>query len=301
MMEQHLIIDWTNHFSELQIRLTKLLGSLVVEKVISMEAFSTLGRLMRMRDFYHVNVDDFRGANNFTIYLITDPNPVYDYRGTTKGHRLVNTTMFDLKQTLRAQAGGGCSIHTTDNIQETQENLRALGLYHLYDRTEFKSLKKVFDALNKGGINYVVLRNYQGYPTLPAEEHPDVDILTDDYYAVKRIIDGDNPFRPSYEDGGYRVHNYVKVGGDDVGFDIRHIGDNYYDTDFENRILRNRIRHKNFWIPCDHDHYFALLYHDLVHKGRKRDIGWEPLDEWVYKNAYQYVKPNDTSVGYHRE
>ena len=59
----------------------------------------------------------------FNLYIIKDLNPVYDYRKTSKGNRLVNIHMFDTKQSLRKVAGG-YNIHATDNIQETKDNLK---------------------------------------------------------------------------------------------------------------------------------------------------------------------------------
>lgn len=303
-MEQHLIIDWVNYFDDgfaivdWQDMFTPDYSPLRIKQTIPVQAYLRVERLMRMRDFYNTHVNDFRGAKDFTVYIVTDENPTYDLRDTSKGWRSVNTKMFDLKQALRKVTGGGCRIHTTDNIQETKDNLRALGLFQHYDRREFRSLKNVFDALNKGGINYVVLRNYEKFPAL-IEEHPDVDLLTDDYYAVKRIIDGDNPFKPSFEDGGYRIHNYVSIGGRDIGFDIRYVGDNYYDAEFEKHILQNKVKCKNFWIPDEDGHELALQYHNMVHKGV--GVDWRFLDVCMELTGFKYVEPNDKSVGYHRE
>ena len=99
-----------------------------------------------MSKFYNMAVDDFRGETTFNIYLLNDYNPIYKLRKTSKGKRLVNTKLFDLKKTLR---NNDYSIHGTDNIQETKDNLVVLNLFDkYYKQKKFNSLSEVFDVLN---------------------------------------------------------------------------------------------------------------------------------------------------------
>ena len=86
-----------------------------------------------MSRFYNVPVDDSRGETKFNIFFVLDRNPTYAQRKTSRGVRSVNTTMFDLKQKLRAHnRSGGLVVHATDNIYETRDNLQALRIPYNY-------------------------------------------------------------------------------------------------------------------------------------------------------------------------
>ena len=134
---------------------------------------------------------DFRGSSAFVLYLITDSCPEYQWRATVRGLRIVNTNMFELKQKVREMIPNRLSIHCTDNIQETKDNLRALGLDRFYEHRAFPNLSMALQALNQAtqhGFYYVVMRNFESYPDkVTIDEHLDVDILCSDYFAAKRI------------------------------------------------------------------------------------------------------------------
>ena len=172
-----------------------------------------------------MKIDDFRGIQEFNMYFIYDMDPSYDFRPSSKGNRMVNVAMFDLKKSLRKSMGGGFNIHATDNIQECKHNIKALGLHHEYQHRHVDSLRRVFDVLNFSESKYLVLRNFEKMPgdMVVDPNHLDVDLLVDDYYEVKRILDGDSPqhfWSVSYENGEYRVVNTVSIGGHGVNFDV---------------------------------------------------------------------------------
>lgn len=136
--EMHLLIDWTCHFDNLNKRFPRCLR--VIDK-IKMDKLKNKSEIISK--FYKTKVDDFRGATEFNVYIIRDTSPNYDYRKTSKGLRKVNTNVFDLKKTLR-KITGGYKIHATDNIQETKENLKVLGLFDkYYEQTKFDTLQDV--------------------------------------------------------------------------------------------------------------------------------------------------------------
>ena len=151
-------------------------------------------------------------------------------------------------------------IHATDNIQETKDNQRALGQPEEYKQRQFDTLRQVFDVLNFSGIPYVILRNFEKMPDEVNVDpnHLDVDILVNDYYALKRIVDGDSPqefFRDHCENGFYRVVNYVLVGGKRISFDVRSIGDNYLDEKWQKDILERRVEFRSgIYVPSEEDH-----------------------------------------------
>ena|SRR5690606_32021842 len=135
--EKHLIIDWTIFFSEKEIidEISHFDNLFLYEKII-IPPLKEKEKILS--DFYNMPVNDFRGENEFIIYVIHDKNPIYDYRDTSKGLRLVNYKMFDLKQVLRKKTGG-FKVHATDNIQETKNNLLSLGLFDkYYSQKKFK-------------------------------------------------------------------------------------------------------------------------------------------------------------------
>jgi hypothetical protein len=315
MTETHLIIDWKNYFIYIDDYITKPL------RLITKQTIKKLNNKRKtMSEFYGVNVDDFRGEIDFTLYILEDTNPIYDYRKTTKGKRKVNINIFDLKIRLRNITGGGCKIHATDNIQETKDNLKTLNLFHqYYKQKKFKSLNDVFDELNKSPeLKWVVLRNFKDMPDkINIDNHLDVDVLVNDYYLIKRILDGTSATPNRYDDGKNRILNHVIIDNKNVLFDFRYLGDNYYDVDFQTKILNTRIQHKHgFYIPNDEMHLYSLIYHSIIHKPSisktyteifkqygisNSDLNKKSLksilDTFMTKNNYKYYKP-EPSVGY---
>ncbi len=304
--EQHLVIDWIRAFSYLDMEDEIDAAGLEITHSFALEPYPHESKLGVMLNFYHQSVDDFRGAHHFIVYLVNDPEPIYEERHTSKGFRFVNSKMFDLKQKLRGMIEGTFSIHTTDNIQETRDNLRALGLYKHYNRKEFENLDEVFDCLNNE-IEYVVLRNFENYPDMGE----DVDLLCRDYFGAKRILDGDSVMPTHrYEDGGYRILNNVLVGGKEMWFDLRHVGDDYYCEEWEEEILQSRVKMYPFYTPDETNHLFSLMYHILVHKDStdpkydekagitNRDTMKHELNYFLKDRKYQYVIPSDKSVGH---
>jgi hypothetical protein len=165
-VEQHIVVDWTSHFSEEEIGtiLDQDYPTLRIREILRRPRYEDdQERVATFSRFYGVNVDDFRGQTDHLIYLIDDHQPTYELRTSSKGRRLVNAAMFDLKAQLRhaiAKAGAedkNFLVHSTDNIQETKDNLKALGLDDLYTARTFADLRQVFGALNAvDELQYVV-------------------------------------------------------------------------------------------------------------------------------------------------
>lgn len=75
------------------------------------------------------------------------------------------------------------------------------------------------------------MRNFEGMPEkITIDAHLDIDLLVSDYYLAERILDGSSATQQRFDDGGYRILNYVNIGNEKVMFDLRSVGDNYYDT-----------------------------------------------------------------------
>ena len=327
-VEQHFMVDWTLHYTEENIReVIKSWPNLLIRKMVQHPKFTNNEeRISTFSNFYNIHVDDFRGITPFNMYFIYDLKPEYGLRLSTKGQRLVNVAMFDLKKELRTTMGGGFYIHATDNIQETKENQVALGQPEEYQKREFDSLRRVFDVLNFSGIEYVVLRNFEKIPDEVKVDpnHLDVDLLVSDYYEAKRLLDGDCPpstWSTSYENGHYRVVNKVIIEGKQVDFDLRHAGDNYLDNQWQLDILKHRVKlDSGIYVPSEEDHLYSIIYHAIIQKPRISDtyvnvmtfLGKftdaqardkkflrERLDSFMESRGYKMVPPLDISVGYY--
>jgi hypothetical protein len=224
------------------------------------------------------------------------------------------------------------SIHCTDNIKETKDNLWALGLDRFYEQRAFPNLSMALQALNQAtqhGFYYVVMRNFESCPDkVTIDEHFDVDILCSDYFAAKRILDVDAGValnhHTMYENGGYTVLNYVQIGGQRVLFDLRFVGDNYYDIELQKAMLGMRVLHpQQFFIPHQTVWLYSILYHALVHKKHisttylehfksaglithiesgdnadQRAVLFSHLSDFMSANGFTYVTPHDKSVGF---
>ena len=310
--ELHVLIDWTCYFSELE---NKITNSLELVKKIQLKKMKQKTKIISK--FYNVPVDDFRGQTDFNVYIIKDVNPIYDNRETSKGTRKVNVHMFDLKKSLR-KITGGYKIHATDNIQETKDNLKVLGLFdEHYTEKKFNSLRDVFYELNQHPkLKWVITHNFENFV-----DGDDIDFLTDDYFYFMRILDTIEKPKGgkfnSVSDGGTSVRNYIKVGTKDIPIDIRYLGDNYYDKKLQQDMLDTRIKHPNdFYIPNNEIHLYSLIYHAIIHKPKishtyvkifkhyglieseinRKDLKIK-LDTFMKDNGYTYCKP-ERSVGY---
>ena len=318
--ELHLLIDWTCYFPRLEDKIT---GGLQLIKKIKMTKLKEKKKIIS--SFYNIPVDDFRGNTDFNLYIIKDIKPIYDYRETSKGNRKVNINLFDLKKSLR-KITGGYKIHATDNIQETKDNLKCLNLYNkYYKKKTFDTLQDVFRELNKHPqLKWVVMRNFEDMPNnITIDEHLDVDLLVNDYYLVKSILDGSSANyggankKNRYEDGKNRILNFVNINNKNVLFDFRSVGDNYYHKKLQQNMLNTRIKHPNgFYIPNKEMHLHSLIYHAIIHKPKisstylkvfkqyglkdsemNKKCLKNKLDTWMLRNSYTYCKP-EPSVGY---
>ena len=326
-LEQHFMVDWTRHYTEQHIRkkIKEISPNLSIRKMVEHPAFTDNKERVRVfSKFYHTKVDDLRGKTPFNMYFLYDHKPNYDFRPTSKGERIVNTAMLDLKRALRNEMGGGFKIHTTDNIQETRENMEALEMPHEYHQRQFDTLRRIFDVLNFSGLEYVVLRNFEKMPDEVKVDpnHLDVDLLVSNYYEAKRLLDGINPdniWTTSYENGKHRVVNSVVLDGKLVNFDIRYTGDNYLDKKWQLDILKNRVRLRQMFVPSKADHLHSLIYHAIIQKKEISDtyvkmfqeLGnyteaqsydkkflRQKLDTFMDGRGYKMVKPKDDTVGY---
>jgi hypothetical protein len=271
------------------------------------------------------------GKGRFSLIIVLDNRPCYMERLTSKGAKIVNTRMYDAKSRYRDWTGGGHKIHATNDPAETMHDLYLLlgvsydNYFELFNSgkiafksekyinknligcAQWPSLTELFNALNHANIEYVVLRNFDGMPeNYYSESHGDIDLLVNcDPKEVAFVINASPVFKQKY-----RVHYKVNIDNESIRFDIRHVGDNYYDKHWEKTILKNRIFKGSFFIPCTEDLKYSLLYHALIHKkniandynlklskmGFTLDNYKDDLQKFMEIKGYEIVEPKDLSV-----
>lgn len=279
------------------------------------------------------------GRGPFTLIIVEDKKPIYRSR-QTRGNRteIVNTNMFDSKTIYRKWTKKETNIpdliHATNTVKESNRDLTLLlganmNQYipkadtlnwkgdieklslDIVGSTGWENLESLLKVLNATST-YVVLRNFEDIPhKYISKEHGDIDLLVDNYDDACSIINA----KP-LTDLPYRVLNHVDINGILTPFDLRHVGDNYYDINWEADILDTRVLDANgFFKPNPEHHFYSLMYHAYIQKSviapdykiklncLANHIGVESIDKslldtFMVHNNYSYIKPIDKSVKY---
>ncbi len=276
------------------------------------------------------------GTDTFCCIIVKDIKPIYEIRDTSKGTRVVNIRLYDAKQLYRTWTKGGHKIHATDNIKETKSQLALLfgkdyNEYLLQDTfvknvieynndlmgaNGWDNFDELFDILNLTS-NYIVLRNFDNLEEQLTTKHPDVDLLTENKNLTKDILNAVETTNKSY-----RVQHSVKINNKEINFDIRYVGDNYYDKNWELDLLKTKVKHeKGFYVPDELNLFYSLIYHSLIHKqyisedyikqfltfSKKLNLGFKFHDlidsslldlllSYIHEHNYDIVEPYDLSV-----
>jgi hypothetical protein len=292
-------------------------------------------RLTWLKFFYQVSRlrGSPKGKKPFCALVVLSRTPHYAPRRRvfSRETRIVNTEVFDLKCALRAGREG--YLHSSDNQEEARTNLRYLSydesslpyLYLARQRPRFSTVKDVFQALNNlQGMEYVLLRT----PSGKSARTEDYDILVSDYFACKRALGGfaykgssNKIFRnvgQPVDNGGGKVAHYVSVGDRNVSFDIRYVGDGYYPSRWQRRMLRDRVFRDGVYVCSPADDFFARVYHALLHKiemprkyadefsAKLRPVGQDRLEDhlrqlivqFLSMHNYEPTRPKDITIPY---
>ena len=267
------------------------------------------------------------GNGPFVLLILEDNNPIYNYRPTSHGKLKVNVNFFDSKEMYRKFAGQH-RIHATNDLNEFKHDLMLLLGLNIadfekkYNKSEklvtikkdiigysgWKDLKEIFYVLNET-TDYVVLRNYEYLPKkYELGEHSDIDILCRSQENIIKILKG-----TQYYKNKKRAKYKIRVNNSYINFDLRYVGDNYYDPKWEDAILNNKEIYNEFYIPSKNDHNYSLIYHALIHKKRIANDYREKLNinnqddqknrflelkKFMDENDYKFVYPKDYSVFY---
>jgi hypothetical protein len=252
----------------------------------------------------------------------------------------------DASRQFRAGIGTAASVHASSGTAATRDLMLLLGVdppthlagHEAWDgRIEevsrdlagargWTSARELFHVLNHT-VRYLVLRNFEEMPeSLHVDAHADVDVLTDDYPELARVLNARRHVRCIPRWGG---PHWVRIAGTEVWFDLRFVGDGYYDPTWARALLDRRVRHANgFFTPSDEDYFESLAYHAVVHKrmfapdyGQRlaamaRAAGrpeadaaalHDParvkteVDAILARRGYRYCRPRDVNVFYNFE
>lgn len=280
------------------------------------------------------------GMGPFLLVVFEDSTPSMVYEQTSDGKSYVNARVFNKKKEYRELTGGGHLVHTSNNPQETDRDLSLLLGFGAEDFLRingngeekhfelrrncsgvdgYDSLSSFFYTLNHT-INYCVLRNFDCLPDHFFEDgHEDIDLLVDNLTHMVQLTSA-KPISRKKD----RVDYSIRIGGEDIPFDLRHFNDNYYDTAWERKILEHRrLERDAFYVPGEEDLYYSLLYHVYVQKrqikldyllklqrfGEKTGVVFThdiptvfcQLDAFMQKHGYEYIAPKDKTVVFNLE
>ena len=340
MAEFHLFILWEKaRYREAEI---------LVDIEASFELVSRLD-ILWPKESYASNLSRFYGENlpdrsfkekhcgngRFLALIVRDNNPVYGWRKTSKGPRYVNTVVFDKKIQYRKLTGGGHKIHASNDVAEFNHDLTLLlgvnaedfpaSPYYQLEQDctlsvpgfgGWQSFDQLLYVLNNT-LEYVVLRNFEPFPALPDDAHPDIDLLVSSEKQAAFILNADKK-----DKAFYRSRYHTLIAGKPVDFDLRVPGDGYYCEAWQRDMLKSRAAVEWGYVPEPESYRYALLYHALIHKrevspdyrdrlqslfSRELASSDEPeaqlagiLARYMRSHNYRFTAPRDYTVYYNQ-
>jgi hypothetical protein len=123
----------------------------------------------------------------------------------------------------------------------------------------WKDFKGLFKVLNYAD-SWVVLRNAEYLPNDFWNNDKDVDCLCRDKNSFVALSNAKQRFNgiSSY---------FINIDGKEVDFDIRYLGDEYYDYFWEKEILDTSVFMNTIVpVPSPVNYFYSLIYHGLIHK-----------------------------------
>lgn len=221
------------------------------------------------------------GDDDFIVVVLEDTNPIYNYRSDASGRlKIVNTNIVDKKNLYRSWVGGSYMIHSTDNINEFFNNSvllfgkdKTFEIINQDSKLEkmkklendlvgangWSSIEELFDVLNLT-TQYVVLRGAENIERNVSELTGDIDILCLNIAEFTAVANAKNLWNS-------KNFFHVNIAGNNILFDIRYVGDDYFDKSWQQNIISNRVLNENnIYIARIDDYFFSHLYHAYIHK-----------------------------------
>jgi hypothetical protein len=273
------------------------------------------------------------GNGSFLLITFLDEAPVSAARHTNAGMQYLNSNIFDLKQRYRQMASGSFSVHATNSPEETKRDLYLLlGLtYEHYIASYagwsgsvtylnlntcglegFSSLNDAFKLMGEC-CDYVLLSDYGSLSrTHQVGQCGDIDILVADRDGFLSLLCA-NKCNDSIANSRY----FALIAGSEVFFNVRCVGDGYYDATFQENILKARVLNSSgVYVADERSHMYSLLYDALIHSAKilpehslkvgvlfstadlELSLGQmqRTLDDFMSSEGYRYTVPADKGV-----
>lgn len=143
----------------------------------------------------------------------------------------------------------------------------------------WESLSLLFKTLNNH-CNWVIIRNFEVLnDDYNFQKGEDIDILCDNMNLFIAISNA----KKRQEDLG-RCSYFIKIKNQKVFFDIREIGDKYFDPVWSFNMLNNKIFKGFMPVLSDKDYFFSLMYHSKLQKFEIKKEYVKRLDFLAKKN-----------------
>lgn len=165
-------------------------------------------------------------------------------------------------------------------------------------------LDMLWDKLND--IEYIVLRNYLNASDEVAKGG-DIDLL-----CASRDVLIERLHLVSRANDGNLNNCKTIINGVEIPIDVRYIGDNYYDHNWENDMIKRKKKFGKCYVIGEYDEDYSILYHILLHKydipskyngflkkkfgNIETNILIDRLAEYMRSNGYSPENPVDKGV-----
>jgi len=244
--------------------------------ITSQNVGELLSSLYDVKKVYLDSKQNAIGLGIATVFIIEDSNPSMNIEETMSGLQYLNSNFFDLKQHLRNLKGSFSQIHVTNNeLEYNKHNLiiDSLLANNYSKKIDFSSLHNLFEYINDK-VAYVILRKsdlIESEDSTILNGKEDIDVLVSDKEKFISLVSGCKVYRNSY-DNRYSV----KISGEDVLFDINTVNDYDLDPLWQINLLKRREKGELCYTPNLEDHFYAYLYHLLIHKqsNSKSDLNY---------------------------
>ena len=174
-----------------------------------------------------------------------------------------------------------------------------------------------FIAAANTRCNWIVLRNFEFLPENFFENDKDVDVLCDN---LSEFVETMQLTKRSWGIAAYETY----INNRKVPFDVRVIGDGYYDKLWQYKMLENKLlTDRSVPRMNDSDYFFSLIYHSTLQKENikaeykhrllnlAQTLGMDEilrrttedeshliriLSDFMISNHYAYTRPLDENV-----
>jgi len=327
-----IIVVWNQkNQNKIEKKIMQNKNTFIIDKIKLRKNFYTdifKDRIFWVDQFYNkkISKNTNKLGSNIYVYVVKSINPIFKLNKMifSDENRIVDHKMFTFKKNIRKKKLS--VIHISDNFEESKRNAIFLSksiadfpaYYFFKTQNIFDSKKNFFKKLNTHKkLKYVVLRNQ-------TSKNDDIDILVNNYFLFKRISDCHSYKNKNLnlisnsgdpvEESGIKVSNYIKVRDKIIKLDIRFVGDEYFDINWQKKILNNRKYHMGHYIPSKENFIYSLLYHIVYHKGfidkkyvhvlknyfKLKSVNFEKItqiiDKYLKTKKYKITRPLDLTI-----